>query len=98
MFTMRALDAALRLVALSLRGRQFFPAGSETGFRFANVFFARRELDAQLLDALLALEHAGMRVTAAIDAQPVAAYPLAGARDDGLIVREVPAQLQGGRQ
>ena len=32
MFAMRALDAALRLVAFALRGRQFFAAGGETRF------------------------------------------------------------------
>ena len=60
----------------------------------ARVLFAARELDAQLLDALLALEHAGVRIAAAIDAQPVAAYPLARARDDGFVVGELAAQLQ----
>ena len=34
-----------------------------------------------------------MRITAAIDAQPVAADPFARARDDGFVVRELAAQL-----
>ena len=54
----------------------------------------RGELDAQLLDALLALEHARVRIAAAIDAQPVAADPLARTRDDGFVAGELAAQLQ----
>ena len=84
-FAVRALDAALRLVAFAFRRRQFFAAGGETGFHVAGVLFAGRELDAQLLDALFALEHARVRIAAAVDAQPVAAYPLARARDDGFV-------------
>src|SRR6187455_2285910 len=95
---MRALDAALRLVALALRVRQFFATGGETGLRSAHVLFAGREFDAQLLDALFALEHAGMRIATAIYAQPVPPYPLAGPGDDGFVVRELAAQLQGGRK
>ena len=77
-FAMRALDAALRLrrararPSPARRGRSASCASIVAG-----VLFAARELDAQLLDALLALEHAGVRIAAAIDAQPVAAYPLA---------------------
>ena len=40
-FAMRALDAALRLVALALRRRQLFAAGGEARFHVAGVFFAR---------------------------------------------------------
>ena len=94
MFAMRALDAALRLVAFTFRRREIFAAGGEARFHVAGILFAVRELDAQLFDALLALEHAGMRIAAAIDAQPVAAYPLARTGDDGFVVGELAAQPQ----
>ena len=94
MFAVRALDAALRLVAFAFRLREFFAAGGQARFHVARILFAVRELDAQMFDALLALEHAGMRIAAAIDAQPVAAYPLARARDDRFVVGELAAQAQ----
>ena len=85
---MRALDAALRGIAFALGDRELLAAGGELRLALARGFFARRELDAQLLQTLLALEHARMRIAAAVDAQPVAADPLARARDDGFVAGE----------
>src|SRR5688500_8719058 len=94
MFAVRTLDAALCLVAFALRGGEIFAARGQRGFHVAYVAFAGGEFDAQMLDALLAFEHAAVRIAAAIDAQPVAAYPLARSRDDGLVVRELAARQQ----
>ena len=59
MLAVRALDAALRLVALAFGAqRDSSAAGGERGFHLARIFFAARELDLELLHALLALEHA----------------------------------------
>ncbi len=97
-FAMCALDTALRFVALPFRRGQVRPARGQQRFHLTGVFFAVRELDLELLDALLALEHARVRITATIDAQPVAPYPLARASDDRLIVGKLPAHLQSGRK
>src|SRR6185503_6209790 len=94
----RALDAALRGVALALRGRELLATRGEPRFHFPSVLFAAREVAALLLETLLAFEHAGVRIAAAIDAQPVATDPLARARDDRLVVRQLPTHLQGGRK
>ena len=82
MLAVRALDAALHGIAFTLGGRQLLAAAGKLRFHLAGVFFAARQVDAQLFHALLAFEHARMRIAAAIDAQPVAAYPLARTRDD----------------
>ena len=71
-----------------------FAAGGQARLGVAHVFFAAHQFAAQLLEALLALEHARMRIAAAVDAQPVASDPLARARDHRFVVRQLAAQLQ----
>ena len=84
---MRALDAALRRIALAFGLREVFAAGRRDASSMSRAFSSLRgQLDAQLLEALFALEHARMRIAAAVDAQPVAADPLARAGDDRFIV------------
>jgi hypothetical protein len=83
---MRTLDAALGGIAFALSGCQLLAAGRQLRLHVARGCFAARQLDPQLLETLLALEHARVRIAAAIDAQPVAPDPFAGTRDDRLIV------------
>ena len=95
MVAMRALDAALRLVALAFRRRRVSSRQvARCVSHVAGIVFAGGELRAQRLDAMLALEHAGVRIAAAVDAQPVAPEPFAGARDDRFVMREIAAHGQ----
>ena len=56
MIPVRALDPALRCVALAFRDGELFAARGEFGFAIADRVIARLVFDAHLLQALLALE------------------------------------------
>ena len=75
--------------------RQLLAAGGESALRMSRVFSSLRASSTRsCLSALFALEHAGVRIAAAIDAQPVAADPLTRAGDDRFVVRELAAHAQ----
>jgi hypothetical protein len=90
----RTLDAALHGVALALRRGELLAPAGERHFGFADAVFAAHELDAQMLETLLAFEDARMRIATAVHAQPVAPDPLARAGDHRFVVREIAAQRE----
>ncbi len=73
---------------------QFFTHARERALGVAHRAFLRLERAAQLFQALLALDHAGVRVAAAHDAKPLAAHPFAARRHQRLPFSQRPAAGQ----
>ncbi len=98
MRTVRGGDARLGGIALAFGLLDCLAQARHALLRVAYAAFQLGRQSAQHLEALLAFDHAGMRVPAARDAQPVAPHPLTGTRDNGLVALERMTLLQGAAQ
>ncbi len=95
---MSGLNARLCAVALRLGFCKGLANGGQMTFDFADTVLCNGDDRAKRLQAMLALNDAGVMVCASIDAQPVASHPFAAARDYRLPERKPAASAQGVRQ
>ena len=86
---MRALNPRLRIVPLNFSLRERLTYRDEMSFDATRALGGGGKFPAQALQAVLALDDAGVRVGAARHTQPVTAHPFAAPRHDR------PAGLQG---
>src|SRR5580658_4756202 len=98
MLAVTTLNPRLQGVALGLRARECPAHGTEPALHLTRARLAHLEIAAQSLQAIFALDHAGMLIVTAAHAHPVRPDPLTAARDDRLAVSQRRALSQRFRQ
>ena len=94
MFAVATLDGGLQLVPGALGVALGAPHRDQAGIGLLHLLLRARQVGAQRLQPLLALDHAGMRILATTEADPALADPFPGAGDDRLAGGKRAAQAQ----
>ncbi len=94
----RLLQPLLRPLALAFALLDLCAQRGHLALELVHALLGRAAALPQHFEALLALEHTGVHLAAAIDAQPIAPEPLSPRRDQRLLVRQRSSQAQRRRQ